>query len=116
MGLYVEVATFDTPQLAAGWFIRSDYGCKGLSTLGACRRPQAATLVPRRGGGRSAFPRRGKVSWRTHRMARRKKDVSDLPYTASPLSCVAFFVKEQARSNQQAAERGTLLAVISNLE
>ena len=28
-------------------------------------------------------------------MARRKRNVSDLPYTASPLSCVAFFVKEQ---------------------
>jgi hypothetical protein len=27
-------------------------------------------------------------------MARRKKDVPGLPYTASPLSCVAFFVKE----------------------
>jgi hypothetical protein len=39
-----------------------------------------------------------------------------LPYTASPLSCVAFFVKEQVRSSQQAAERGTLLVVISNLE
>ena len=35
------------------------------------------------------------ASWRTHRMARRKRNVSDLPYTASPLSCVAFFVKEQ---------------------
>ena len=29
------------------------------------------------------------------RMARRKRNVSDLPYAASPLSCVAFFVKEQ---------------------
>ena len=27
-----------------------------------------------------------------------------------------FFVKEQVRSSQQAAERGTLLVVISNLE
>ena len=34
-------------------------------------------------------------SWRTRRMARRKRNVSDLPYAASPLSCVAFFVKEQ---------------------
>jgi len=87
-----------------------------LSTLSACRRPQAATLVPRRGGGRSTFSNRRKASWRTCRMAQRKKDVSDLPYTASPLSCVAFFVKEQVRSSQQAAERGTLLVVISNLE
>ncbi|WP_207648937.1 hypothetical protein, partial [Hespellia stercorisuis] len=43
---------------------------------------------------RSAFPDRGIASWRTLRMARRKKDVPGLPYTASPLSCVAFFVKE----------------------
>ena len=28
-------------------------------------------------------------------MARHKRNVSDLPYAASPLSCVAFFVKEQ---------------------
>lgn len=25
MGLYVEVATFDTPQLAAGWFIHCTF-------------------------------------------------------------------------------------------
>ena len=58
----------------------------------ACCRPSAATLISRRGVGRS-FPL-GK-SWRTRRMARRKRNVSDLPYAASPLSCVAFFVKEQ---------------------
>ena len=34
------------------------------------------------------------ASWRTLCMARRKKDVPGLPCTASPLSCVAFFVKE----------------------
>lgn len=39
------------------------------------------------------FLRRGKASWRTLCMARRKKDVPDFPYTASPLSCVAFFIK-----------------------
>ena len=36
-----------------------------------------------------------KRSWRTHRMARHKRNVSDLPYAASPFSCVAFFVKVQ---------------------
>ena len=35
------------------------------------------------------------ASWRTHRMARRKRNVSDLPYAAPPLSCAAFFVKVQ---------------------
>ena len=35
------------------------------------------------------------ASWRTRRMARRKRNVSDLPYTAPPLSCAAFFVKVQ---------------------
>ena len=47
------------------------------------------------GMGRSAFPHRGKVSWRTRRVAQRKRNVSDLPYAAPPLFCVAFFVKEQ---------------------
>ena len=68
----------------------------------ACRRPQAATLVFRCGVGRS-FPV-GK-SWRTRRMARRKRNVSDLPYTAPPLSCVAFFVKEQGRGQIERAKR-----------
>ena len=31
------------------------------------------------------------ASWRTRRMARRKRNVSDLPYAAPPLSCAAFF-------------------------
>ena len=34
-------------------------------------------------------------SWRTRRMARHKRNVSDLPYAAPPLSCAAFFVKVQ---------------------
>ena len=45
------------------------------------------------------------ASWRTRRMARRKRNVSDLPYTASPLSCVAFFVKEQGRGQIERAKR-----------
>ncbi|HBF6377609.1 hypothetical protein [Clostridioides difficile] len=32
-------------------------------------------------------------SWRTRRMARHKRNVSDLPYAASPFYCAAFFVK-----------------------
>jgi len=39
----------------------------------------------------------GIVSWRTRRVARRKRDVSDLPYAAPPLSCAAFFVKVQGQ-------------------
>ena len=35
------------------------------------------------------------ASWRTRRMARRKRNVSDLPYAAPPLSCAAFFNKVQ---------------------
>lgn len=35
------------------------------------------------------------ASWRTRRMARRKRNVSDLPYAAPPLSCAAFFFKVQ---------------------
>lgn len=54
-------------------------------------RPQAATLVFWRGVGRS-FPLR--KSWRTRRTARCKRNVSDLPYAASPFSCAAFFFKE----------------------
>ena len=51
----------------------------------------------------------GIASWRTRRMARRKRDVSDLPYAAPPLSCAAFFVKVLERfCRGQAAERGTL--------
>lgn len=61
----------------------------------ARRRLQATNLFFGVGVDRSAFPRRGKVSWRTRRTARHKRNVSDLPYTAPPLSCVAFFDKEQ---------------------
>ena len=61
----------------------------------ACRRPQAATLVFRCGVTRSTFSCLEKASWRTRRMARRKRNVSDLPYAAPPLSCAAFFVKVQ---------------------
>ena len=35
------------------------------------------------------------ASWRTRRLARRKRNVSDLPYAAPPLSCAAFFFKVQ---------------------
>lgn len=37
----------------------------------------------------------GIALWRTRRMARRKRNVSDLPYAAPPLSCAAFFFKVQ---------------------
>jgi len=54
--------------------------------------PQAATLALRHWCW-SLVPV-GK-SWRTRRPARHKPEVPDLLYTASALSSVAFFVKEQ---------------------
>lgn len=47
-----------------------------------------------------------KRSWRIHRMARHKRNVSDLPYTASPFYCAAFFVKEQRAVLRYGTERG----------
>ncbi len=51
-------------------------------------------------------------------MARRKRDVSDLPYTAPPLSCVAFFVKEQGkvRLNAQSGKGDALHFALICLE
>lgn len=72
----------------------------------ACCHPQAATLVFRCGVSRSSPV--GK-SWRTHRIARRKRNVSDLPYAAPPLSCVAFFVKEQKRQDSHRQRKGGTL-------
>ena len=79
----------------------------------ARRRPQAATLIFRRGVGRS-FPT-GK-SWRTRRMARRKRNVSDLPYTAPPLSCAAFFVKERNKDKEPDSGKGDAAGIILFLE
>lgn len=45
-------------------------------------------------------------SWRTHRMARHKRNVSDLPYAASPFYCAAFFVKEQRAVLRYGTEKG----------
>ena len=47
-----------------------------------------------------------KRSWRTHRMARHKRNVSDLPYTASPFYCAAFLVKEQRAVLRYGTEKG----------
>ena len=69
----------------------------------ARRCPQAASSLCGVGVRRS-FSDGGK-SWRTRRMARRKRNVSDLPYTAPPLSCVAFFVKEQGQGQIERAKR-----------
>ena len=69
----------------------------------ARRCPQAASSLCGVGVRRS-FSDGGK-SWRTRRMARRKRNVSDLPYTAPPLSCVAFFVKEHGRGQIERAKR-----------
>ena len=85
----------------------SDCGCKEVSLyILRCRRPQSrkhiyvfyllpgAVLVARLSQRGKETPA-GIASWRTRRMARRKRDVSDLPYAAPPLSCAAFFVKVQ---------------------
>ena len=45
-------------------------------------------------------------SWRTRRMARHKRNVSDLPYAASPFYCAAFFVKEQRAVLRHGTEKG----------
>ena len=75
---------------------------------------QAAKLALRRRC--SSLVLRWGKSWRTRRMARRKRNVSDLPYTAPPLSCVAFFVKEQGQGQIERAKRkGGRFAVCVNL-
>ncbi len=79
----------------------------------ARRRPQVATLVFRRGVGRSFLL--GK-SWRTRRMARRKRNVSDLPYTAPPLSCAAFFVNERNKAKEPDSGKGDASGGILFLE
>ena len=83
-------------------FERSDCGCKGVSALFACRCPQGAALAPRRDVVRSAFPRRGKVSWRVRRPARREQNVS-AALCCSAVILRAFFVKVQ---QVQQSERG----------
>ena len=45
-------------------------------------------------------------SWRTRRMSRRKRNVSDLPYAASPFYCAAFFIKEQGAVLRYGTEKG----------
>lgn len=45
-------------------------------------------------------------SWRTRRMARHKRNVSDLPYTASLFYCAAFFIKEQRVVLRYGTEKG----------
>jgi len=79
----------------------------------ARRRPQAATLIFRRGVGRS-FPIW--KSWRTCRIARRKRNVSDLPYTAPPFSCAAFFVNERNKDKESDSGKGDAAGIILFLE
>ena len=56
------------------------------------------------------------ASWRTRRMARRKRNVSDLPYAAPPLSCVAFFFKVQKTEIYKEERGGTLCVYFSVLK
>ena len=86
----------------------------------ALRRRQAAMPVFRRRCWSLGYPGRespaGITSWRTRRMARHKRNVSDLPYAAPPLSCVAFFVKEQKDRLRKAERGGTLRVYFSVLK
>ena len=68
-------------------------------------RPQVATLALQRWCCSLAFPV-GERSWRTRRMARHKRNVSDLPYAASPFYCAAFFIKEQGAVLRYGTEKG----------
>ena len=77
---------------------RSDYGDKGVSLcILRCRRPQGADLLSSAALIARLIPEMEIASWRTCRIARRKRNVSDLPYAASPFSCAAFFFKEHDR-------------------
>ncbi|GAB5081265.1 hypothetical protein Osc1_04380 [Hominimerdicola sp. 21CYCFAH17_S] len=60
----------------------------------ARRCPQGANLLPGAVSVARLIPEKETASWRTRRIARRKRNVSDLPYTAPPFSCAAFFFKE----------------------
>ena len=84
----------------------------------ALRRRQAAMPVFRRRCWSLGCPGGDNLtriaSWRTRRMARRKRNVSDLPYAAPPLSCAAFFVKVQ-KTEIRKAERGGTLRVFNYL-
>lgn len=60
----------------------------------ARRRPQTAAPAFRLGGCRSAYPP-GYVSWRTRRMARRKRDVSFVAVMMPRRYLARIFVKER---------------------
>ena len=86
----------------------------------ALRRRQAAMPVFRRRCWSLGYPGRespaGITSWRTRRMARHKRNVSDLPYAAPPLSCVAFFFKVQKTEIYKEERGGTLCVYFSVLK
>ena len=84
-----------------------------LSPTSCCACVPASVLVAR-------LSQRGNpagiTSWRTRRMARRKRNVSDLPYAAPPLSCVAFFFKVQKTEIYKEERGGTLCVYFSVLK
>ena len=73
----------------------------------ARRRPQTAAPALRLGGCRSAYPP-GYVSWRTRRMARRKRDVSFVAAMMPRRYLAGIFVKVRTAGS---SGKGDLCAV-----
>lgn len=101
-------------------FQRSDCGYKGVSLcILRVVADRLLYLFSGVGVGRSSIKRENPAiigSWRTRRMARRKRNVSDLPYAASPLSCAAFFFKVQKTEICKEERGGTLCVYFSVLK
>ena len=70
-----------------------------------CRRSQSANLLYGVGVGRSASLYKRKASRRTRRMARRKRNVSDLPYTA-PHRFASLSLSRSEQAAKRKVERG----------
>lgn len=66
--------------LTLGLIAMGDVSPACTSSPAASPSAQVRCAAPRRGSSRSAFPRRGKVSWRTRRMARYSRKVPALPF------------------------------------
>ena len=106
-GTFTPPAVCRSPTHCLRRFERSDCGYKGVSLCilrVVANKPlhlfSGAVLIAQLSGQKN--PARI-VSWRTRRVARRKRNVSDLPYNAPPLSCghicqgasKAFFGKQR---------------------
>ena len=119
-GTFTPPAVCRSPTHCLRRFERSDCGYKGVSLCilrVVANKPlhlfSGAVLIAQLSGHEN--PARI-VSSRTRRVARRKRNVSDLPYAASPLSCVAFFVKVQVRLCPASSGKGDAACFLLNLE